>query len=56
MSGAARGRSAKRATPEQRLKLLQAQVDAAKAKAQIKANIAKAKSDLKALQLSGRRK
>jgi hypothetical protein len=43
-----------RATPEQRLKQLQAQVEAAKKRAELKQTIAKARQDLKALKLSRR--
>lgn len=46
---------AKRQSIEDRLKLLQAQVEARKKKVELQNTITKAKADLKALRLSGRK-
>lgn len=45
----------KRASPEERLKQLQAQIAAKQKRAELQQTIVKARADLKALRLSGKR-
>lgn len=45
----------KRSTPEERLRHLQAQVEARKKRVELQQTITKARADLKALRLSGKR-